>query len=89
MLIGWNAPRKSYNLVHPDGEAATASNEEINISFAPSPDYAGIAAAAGSGEVHAFRVSQATELEATLRDAVAKVQGGQTAVVDCKVVLDC
>jgi thiamine pyrophosphate-dependent acetolactate synthase large subunit-like protein len=85
---GWNAPRKSYMLVHPEGEAATATNEEINISFSPAPDYAAIAAAAGSGQVHPFKVSKAAELESILVQAVAKVQGGQTAVVDCKVALD-
>lgn len=76
-------------LVHPDGEAASATNENINISFSPAPDYAGIAAAAGSGDIHAFRVSKADELGSVLEQAVAKVLGGQTAVVDCKVVLDC
>lgn len=86
---GWNAPRKSYMLVHPDGEASRASNEDINISFAPPPDYAGIAAAAGAGDVHALRVDRAEELEAVLRDAVAKVLAGRTAVVDCRVVPDC
>jgi thiamine pyrophosphate-dependent acetolactate synthase large subunit-like protein len=75
--------------VHPEGLGSKASNEEINISFDPVPDYAGIAAAAGSGEVHAMKVERAEDLESVLRDAVAKVQGGQTTVVDCKVVPDC
>lgn len=75
--------------MHPDGLGSKASNEEINISFDPVPDYAGIAAAAGSGAVHALRVDRAEELEAVLRDAVAKVQAGQTTVVDCKVAPDC
>ncbi|KAM0250026.1 hypothetical protein ACHAQJ_008795 [Trichoderma viride] len=86
---GWNAPRKSYMLIHPDGAAAEATNEEMNISFAPSPDYAGIAAAAGAGDICALKVTKADELEVTLRDAVAKVKAGQTTVVDCKVVPDC
>jgi len=86
---GWHAPRRSLLLVHPDGLGSKASNEEINISFDPVPDYAGIAAAAGSGEVHAMKVERAEDLESVLRDAVAKVQGGQTTVVDCKVVPDC
>lgn len=76
-------------LVHPDGLAAKATNEEINISFDPVPDYAGIAAAAGGGQIHAMRVDQAGELESVLRDAVAKVQAGTTTVVDCKVVSNC
>lgn len=76
-------------LVHPDGEGMKVSNEDINISFAPSPDYAGIAAAAGAGDIHALRVTKAEELESVLKDAVAKVQAGRTTVVDCKVVPDC
>src|SRR5690606_19534230 len=44
-LLGWNAPRRSLLLVHPDGLGSKATNEEINISFEPSPDYAGIAKA--------------------------------------------
>jgi len=86
---GWNAPRKSMLLVHPDGLAAKATNEDINISFNPTPDYAGIAAAAGAGEVHALRVEDPAKLEEVLKDAVAKVQAGKTTVVDCKVALDC
>ncbi len=73
-------------LVHPDGVAAKASNEDMHISFAPPPDYAGIAAAAGTGGVHALRVEQASELEAVLAAAVAKVQAGNTTVVDCRIV---
>lgn len=42
---GWNAPRKSLLLVHPEGEGSKVSNEELNISFAPTPDYGGIAKA--------------------------------------------
>jgi thiamine pyrophosphate-dependent acetolactate synthase large subunit-like protein len=36
---GWNAPRKSAQLVHPDAYTASATNTELNISFDPSPDY--------------------------------------------------
>jgi hypothetical protein len=76
-------------LIHPDGEAAEATNEEMNISFDPPPDYAGIAAAAGTGDIFALKVTKADGLEAVLRDAVAKVKGGQTTVVDCRIVTDC
>ncbi|KAH0496055.1 hypothetical protein TgHK011_003438 [Trichoderma gracile] len=86
---GWNAPRKSYMLIHPAGEAAEATNEEMNISFHPPPDYAGIAAAAGAGDIFALKVTKADDLEAVLRDAVAKVKAGQTTVVDCTIVTDC
>ncbi|KAL2181575.1 thiamine pyrophosphate enzyme, N-terminal TPP binding domain-containing protein [Thermothelomyces heterothallicus CBS 202.75] len=83
---GWNAPRKSYMLVHPEGAASKVSDEDIHISFAPPPDYAGIAAAAGAGDVHALKVEEASQLEAVLKDAVAKVQAGNTTVVDCRIV---
>lgn len=76
-------------LIHPDGVAAQATNEEMNISFAPSPDYAGIAAAASAGDICALKVTKADELEGILRAAVAKVKAGRTTVVDCKVVPDC
>ncbi|GAB1319899.1 hypothetical protein MFIFM68171_10109 [Madurella fahalii] len=86
---GWNAPRKSLLLVHPDGLGANATNEEINISFEPVPDYAGIAKAAAGGDLFAARVDKAADLEGVLLKAIEAVQGGQAAVVDCKVALNC
>lgn len=84
--IGWNAPRVSLQLVHPDGEGSKVSNEDLNISFAPVPDYSGIAKAAGAGDIHAFKVTEASELERVLKDAVTKVQAGMTTVVDARVI---
>ncbi|KAH6898200.1 thiamine pyrophosphate enzyme, N-terminal TPP binding domain-containing protein [Thelonectria olida] len=86
---GWNAPRRSLLLVHPNGLGSTASNEEINISFDPVPDYSGIAKAAAGGDIHAARVEKTEDLERVLKEAVAQVQAGQTAVIDCKVAPDC
>ncbi|KAL2168019.1 hypothetical protein VTG60DRAFT_554 [Thermothelomyces hinnuleus] len=86
---GWNAPRRSLLLVHPDGLGSKATNEEINISFEPAPDYAGIAKAAAGGDLHAARVDKAADLERVLKEAIEAVQGGQTAVVDCKVAMGC
>ncbi|KAK3368374.1 thiamine pyrophosphate enzyme, N-terminal TPP binding domain-containing protein [Podospora didyma] len=86
---GWNAPRKSLELVHPNGLGSKATNEEINISFDPVPDYAGIAKAAAGGDLFAAKVEKAADLEDVLRRAIEAVQGGQTAVVDCKVALGC
>ncbi|RYP07790.1 hypothetical protein DL764_002295 [Monosporascus ibericus] len=86
---GWNAPRRSMLLVHPDGLGSKATNEEINISFDPPPDYAGIAKAAAGGDLFAARVEKADQLEATIRQAIEAVQGGQSAVLDCKVTLGC
>ena len=74
--------------MHPDGLGSKASNEEINISFDPVPDYAGIAKAAAGGDLFAARVDKAADLEGVLKKAIEAVQGGQTAVVDCKVELN-
>jgi hypothetical protein len=68
---------------------ANATNEEIHISFDPAPDYAGIAKAAAGGELFAERVDKAADLEGVLARAIEAVQGGQTAVVDCKVAMGC
>ncbi|KAJ9161590.1 thiamine diphosphate-binding fold protein [Coniochaeta hoffmannii] len=86
---GWNAPRKSLLLVHPDGAGSKASNEEINISFDPVPDYAGIAKAAAGGQLHTAKVDKAADLEAVLKKAIEEVQAGTPAVLDCKVAMNC
>ncbi|KAI0872070.1 thiamine pyrophosphate enzyme [Hypoxylon argillaceum] len=86
---GWNAPRKSMLLVHPEGLGSTATNEEINISFDPVPDFSGIAKAAAGGDLFAARVEKADILEETLKRAIQAVEGGQSAVIDCKVKLNC
>ncbi|KAL2352638.1 thiamine pyrophosphate enzyme, N-terminal TPP binding domain-containing protein [Cryomyces antarcticus] len=79
---GWNAPRKSLLLVHPDGAGSKVSNEEHNISFAPTPDYSGIAKAASGGECWAAHASTAEDLERLLKEAVEAVKAGRTAVLD-------
>jgi len=84
---GWNAPKKSLLLVHPDGLGSKATNEELNISFAPVPDYAGIAKAAAGGNLFAEKVAKAADLEDVLKRAVESVLNGTTAVVDAAVVL--
>jgi hypothetical protein len=89
MITGWNAPRKSLLLVHPDGAGSKASNEEINISFDPVPDYAGIAKAAAGGQLHTAKVDRAADLDEVLRKAIEEVQGGAAAVLDCKVAMNC
>ena len=80
---GWHAPKRSLLLVHPDGAGSKATNEELNISFAPSPDYAGIAKAAAGGRLYAGRAGTVGELQKILREAVESVQGGVGAVLDC------
>ncbi|EAT87159.2 hypothetical protein SNOG_06095 [Parastagonospora nodorum SN15] len=79
---GWNAPRRSMLLVHPDGEGSKVSNEELNISFAPTPDYSGIAKAASGGEIWAAHASNAEELGKLLPEAIQSVLGGRSAVLD-------
>ncbi|KAI1373388.1 acetolactate synthase [Hypoxylon crocopeplum] len=86
---GWNAPRRSMLLVHPDGMGSKATNEEINISFDPVPDYAGIAKAAAGGDLFAAKVDKAEDLERTIKEAIKAVEGGQSAVLDCKVTVGC
>jgi len=76
-------------LVHPDGLGSKATNEELNISFDPVPDYAGIAKAAAGGKLFAEKVAKASDLEDVLKRAVESVLGGTTAVVDAVVVPGC
>ncbi|KAJ5568433.1 Thiamine pyrophosphate enzyme C-terminal TPP-binding [Penicillium hetheringtonii] len=45
---GWNAPKVSALLVHEHGLSSKANRKDLNISFEPSPDYPGIAKAAGN-----------------------------------------
>ncbi|KAI9830908.1 MAG: hypothetical protein M1819_005290 [Sarea resinae] len=79
---GWNAPRKSLLLVHPDGYGSKVDNHDLNISFAPTPDYAGIARAASGGHVWAGRAGSVAQLAEKLREAVAVVRAGTSAVLD-------
>lgn len=81
---GWNAPRKSMLLVHPDGDASRATNEQLNISFAPTPDYSGIAKAAAGGEIWASRASTVKALTELLPEAVKSVLNGKTAVLEAQ-----
>ncbi|KAI0815838.1 putative thiamine pyrophosphate enzyme [Xylaria sp. FL0064] len=48
---GWKAPRNSTQLVYPQGLNTSASDDEINISFRPTPNYAALAEAAAGSEV--------------------------------------
>jgi len=70
----------------PDGLGSKATNEELNISFAPVPDYAGIAKAAAGGNVFVEKVDNASSLEDVLKRATESVLRGKTAVVDAVVV---
>jgi len=67
--------------VHPDGRAAKA--RDVGVSFEPSPDHGGIAAAAGGA--FARVVSHPAELEAALEAAMDAVRNDRRcAVLDVK-----
>jgi thiamine pyrophosphate-dependent acetolactate synthase large subunit-like protein len=85
---GWNAPRKSMLLVHPDGHGSKVDNKELNISFDPTPDYAGIAKAASGGKAWAGTVETVAELLEELPKAVEAVKGGRCAVLEVKLGSD-
>ena len=82
--LGWNAPRRSLLLVHPDGVGSRATNEELNISFSPTPDYSGIASAATGHKCWTGVASTADELAKLLPEAVKAVQGGRCAVLEAQ-----
>jgi hypothetical protein len=72
--------------VHPNGLGSKVTNEELNISLAPTPDYPGIAKAAACGDLFAEKVSKAEELEYVLQKAVRSVNSGTPAVIEAVVV---
>ncbi len=71
-------------LVRPDGPASEVTTDELNLSFAPCPDYAGIAKAAGHGKLGAFTASTADDLKERLAKAVEMVKAGTSAVLDAQ-----
>jgi thiamine pyrophosphate-dependent acetolactate synthase large subunit-like protein len=81
---GWNAPRHSLLLVHPDGVGSKVSNEELNISFTPTPDYAGIARAAAGGKLCAMKVATVEELKEALPQAIQRVEAGVNVVLEAQ-----
>ncbi|KAF2797570.1 thiamine pyrophosphate enzyme [Melanomma pulvis-pyrius CBS 109.77] len=83
---GWKAPRNSTELVYPDGLNKSATDDEINISFRPSPNYASLAEAAAGSEagwsksgdeatewMKGVRVRDVRELKEALELAVTRV----------------
>jgi acetolactate synthase I/II/III large subunit len=74
---GWAAPRFSTLRVHPSGAAAAAG--EFHASFDPEADLPGIAAAAGGA--YAVTVADPDDLPQVLKDALAVVRGGRSAVI--------
>jgi len=91
VVVGWNAPRKSLELVHPDGLASTSKNKDLHISFDPSPEYGGIAkAAAGDnfsgseGSLYTAKADSVETLKKVIAHAVQAVNAGRGAVVEAK-----
>ncbi|KAJ4234725.1 hypothetical protein NW759_001716 [Fusarium solani] len=81
---GWNAPRHSMSLVHPDGYGSKISNQDLNISFSPTPDYSGIGKAASGGNAWAGVVSSIEDLGRLLPEAVERVQNGVSALLEVR-----
>jgi len=74
---GWASPKLSTLAVHPDGAAATAG--DFHVSFEPEADLPGVAQAAGGA--YGVTVSDPGELPGVLKDALAVVHGGRSAVI--------
>lgn len=68
--------------MHPTGEGSKVDNKALNISFAPTPDYSGIAKAASGGKCWAGYAGTVEDLQAALPKAIAAVKGGVCAVLD-------
>jgi acetolactate synthase-1/2/3 large subunit len=78
---GWKAPKFSALAVHPDGYASRAA--DIDVSFDPSPDHAGIAAAAGGA--FARTLTRPEEVEPAIAEALRAVrEEGRSAVLDVR-----
>ena len=74
---GWRAPKLSALAVHPDGYASRA--DDIDVDFAPAPDYGGIAAAAGGA--FARRVQRPEEVDEAIVEALRAVNVEKRAAV--------
>ncbi len=80
---GWRAPRAGTLALHPDGAASRAVG--LDTEFAPEPDYAGIAAAAGGA--YAKTISRPEEVLPALQGALEAVRvEGRCAVIDARIV---
>src|SRR6516164_5499355 len=72
----WAAPKFSTLQVYPDGAAAATG--DFGVSFEPEVDLPGVARAAGA---YGVTVASPDELPQVLKDALAIVHGGRSAVV--------
>lgn len=78
-ITGWKAPRNSAQIVYPSGFTKTATDEEINTSFRPSPNYAKLAeAAAGSTDwIIGAQVKNVEEFRNALETAMERLTTGR------------
>ena len=74
---GWKSPKLSALAVHPQGYASRAN--DLDTSFDPPPDYAGIAAAAGGA--HAMTVKRPEDMEAATAEAFRVLREERRCVV--------
>jgi acetolactate synthase I/II/III large subunit len=79
LTLGWNAPGFSARGVHPEGFVSKSSLKDLHLSFDPPADYGMIAEALGAWSK---KIEKVDELENGLREAIARVQGGQSAVLN-------
>ncbi|KAH7089850.1 thiamine pyrophosphate enzyme [Paraphoma chrysanthemicola] len=73
---GWKAPRNSAEWVYPEGLNKGATEDELNISIRPTPNFSALAeAAAGpeTGWMKGVRVHNVKEMKQTLQEAVQRV----------------
>lgn len=84
--LGWKAPRNSTKRVYPEGLINDASDDEVNVSFRPTPNYAALAEAATGSEkfskdgsqttttwMKGVRVRNVRDLREALREAAIRV----------------
>ena len=74
---GWNATKRNLERLHPQGAAARTDRYWVNLQ--QSADYGGIAAAAG--DAWGAVVTAFDDLAEALREGLARVRGGVSAVV--------
>ncbi|KAL7757143.1 hypothetical protein ACKLNR_011670 [Fusarium oxysporum f. sp. zingiberi] len=68
---GWNAPRNSLTLVHPEGYGSKITNEELNISCSPTPDFSGIGKSAPGGIAHSHAVHTFSQFNQAVRNTLS------------------
>lgn len=72
--------------VHPTGEGSKTSNDDLHISFEPSPHYAGIAKAASGDRLWTAVTNSVDEFTRLLPAAVESVKAGRGAVLEVQLV---